>query len=676
MEKTVLEAREAAADALDLRKRECAVFEYVAGKLKAAALTTTRAQASTLLKEASAYDHDKYVASMSESIQRFVLSLWPISSSESRTDKLARARLASAIVAGTSNGKHRWPLVTCAVASVRALTGSPTAADILGHVLGGTLCHHLDYAYEQHKDAVWIPPGCIVIVYDNIAKCYKGLRTARWVPKLVAGVVTNRIVMVLSEEEFANLQYLDEHAPWNFKPLDTLPASTFVASDLDRRELRKHALAYVATRLAAQVAGGGCHDGVETAAKTAVEGYDGVLNKERTEFAAPRHHASGERKAARASLPSAKDQRVQLPVIPVNPAKNAVITALIEKTTAELNAQDAPEGKRKWMFVCSDVGAMPPMPTRKEQNIHFILGVGHESMNLMRSLLKAGLAIVGDAVWAALGLTSPASRELCFSDTHKGREVLEVLRALITDILIVESGCCSDDAEIVLSAIEVSSKMNEALRNFVLHDACILDMLTSAVREERFDDVLCARRLALPWWWSRGHNKYGPIILEDLATHARCTESVRKARSRAALQDGKGTDFYLEEQNSILKALVNAPTARQWDIASRTRDTIEAMHEVVRVETGISTRPRTERTDSPYTEWFVARAKEAVKGIPMVYDISTEGKRRVAAAVEMLLKSNGADITYPPKSFATLVFVDSEAPSCLTDDELWEAFYT
>ncbi|XRB16920.1 hypothetical protein RI054_26g107950 [Pseudoscourfieldia marina] len=60
--------------------------------------------------------------------------------------------------------------------------------------------------------------------------------------------------------------------------------------------------------------------------------------------------------------------------------------------------------------------------------------------------------------------------------------------------------------------------------------------------------------------------------MDDLATDARCTAEVQRARRRVMFQNAKGTDFFMEERNKALKGVLGSSTQRAWEISSKCFD--------------------------------------------------------------------------------------------------------
>ena len=619
----------------------------------------------------AAYSHGAFLAGIPNVVRKFVEHLVPADTSVAACTAAALLR-----TAGIS-----WPLALPLAVELKAVTGSQRAVNLLAKVVGGPTQRRLEgiidkLAAQPARARVDLARGALVFVSDNIARSYTGPRTARLTDgtKQEGDVVTNRLIKQIDGIS-VDLQKQEAHAPSRFKELGDLTASVFSSSDADRARLRGEVCKFVSERL--EVLSRAAAARLQASAESSATAF-AVRRKPSPSPSPPPSPSPSPSRASR------NDLVTQLTCLMLNPLKQQDIINVQCETASEFLAIDADGGadggrdadRLLWWFAVTDAGALPDYSSLRTTlpYVHAVVGSGHEAMNFARSMVSATIGILGECVLPLLNICSPAACDMLTTNTHKGNEFLRVCRCAITDMLIldllVNSKLRHDaSAEDVLAAFDELEDENRAAiaRFFVTRELGILDLYRSANRREDPDDLLAARRLALPWWFARGHTNYSRALIEDIARDERSTPEVRIARRRAQFHDGKGTDFFMEERNAAVKNLVGPnPSARMWHAATGAFDSMHAMRTAACKAIGVDTKWRG-RSEAPFTEMHIASARNAIKRIPKLNDVFPTGEARVAAAVAKLLATPAGGIPKYRIVGTSVVLTDSELPLFLLD---------
>ena len=333
-----------------------------------------------------------------------------------------------------------------------------------------------------------------------------------------------------------------------------------------------------------------------------------------TEFSSQtprRYKKTGEQGEVRDESNDQKVITMQLPVVDVNPNREANIKHVLGKYFSLMRLRGyCPEGvkyEREWLYLSTDEGAKLD-DANADTNIAHLLGAGHEEQAYIKRLCRMAYGLGGDFLLKVLGFSDKAS-EVIFKKAnhpHKPYQILMLfMRSVVTRSFMREYFHENGIKETSDKTVEhfvgwLKRHPRKVVANFfVLRELPALACVRSGVRRyKRGGDggekvhvrtFSAGRKMLNPMMWARHAQRYAPALVKETVTvNARMKPAVRDQIEHFFSNQGQGWDWKMENANRLLKrTLSGANTLRTWMIGAAALDLIEACREVLARVAGI-----------------------------------------------------------------------------------------
>ena len=274
-----------------------------------------------------------------------------------------------------------------------------------------------------------------------------------------------------------------------------------------------------------------------------------------------------------------------LPTLKLNPGKSEANKEHVKKEFKKYANLKEDGGSRYFTMFFTDLGAVSSDDVEIDDEtkmVHF-LGNGHEHQAYLHMATKICYPLCGEMFCAAVGADNEGFRKLLMGtgrrENHKTRQALETISKVVTASLYHEFkmneewGKRDDSIENFLKFLKSKpddDQFNTYVKVFVTELCPALAAFRKALRSDDVDSLTAARKILLPYLFTRGHHQFARFVLrEEILIHHRMPDQVRTWFQTFRLRKGQGHDWNLEENNRDLKSCVgHNNTAQSWDRAS------------------------------------------------------------------------------------------------------------